>query len=480
MPRTSPRRLFLYLLCLASGLVLAANVHHALFTSLPLHQPVEHTTRQDGVPQQAATFRPPAAPQAKKEQKKNQRSDPPVYPDRPWYMVGGAVLPKPPQNNHSQLLFPEETPSDRIPEQLMFIPPTGVLPPDPSDPASPLKKILLWNGASSWGGIRPGRGELLKQQCPVSTCVITTNRGEAEESDLILFKDHFSAPTHRRREEQVWLLYLLECPLHTQVFSSNQRSMFNWTATYRSDSTIVAPYERWQYHHPSTYSMPLQKNYAANKTKQVAWFVSNCGARNGRLQYAQELAKYIGVDIYGACGSLRCPRTSRCFSMLDTDYKFYLAFENSNCKDYITEKFFVNGLGHDVLPIVMGARPEDYARSAPHHSYIHVDEFSGPKALAEYLLKLDKDDEAYNQYFKWKGTGEFINTRFFCRVCALMHNTQERPVESRHYSDINQWWRGEGTCSNSGWRKEQIIEEKKEKIEEDEEEDAIKEKGAEN
>ena len=36
---------------------------------------------------------------------------------------------------------------------------------------------------------------------------------------------------------------------------------------------------------------------------------------------------------------------SRCFRMLDTDYKFYLAFENSNCKDYITEKFFVNGLG---------------------------------------------------------------------------------------------------------------------------------------
>ena len=69
--------------------------------------------------------------------------------------------------------------------------------------------------------------------------------------------------------------------------------------------------------------------------------------RNGRLQYAQELAQYIGVDIYGACGSLRCPRTSggTCFDMLDTKYNFYLAFENSNCQDYITEKFFVNGLG---------------------------------------------------------------------------------------------------------------------------------------
>ena len=36
-------------------------------------------------------------------------------------------------------------------------------------------------------------------------------------------------------------------------------------------------------------------NLAANKTKAVAWFVSNCGARNGRLAYAKELQKYIQV-----------------------------------------------------------------------------------------------------------------------------------------------------------------------------------------
>ena len=39
-----------------------------------------------------------------------------------------------------------------------------------------------------------------------------------------------------------------------------------------------------------------------------------------------------------------------------------------------------------------------------HIDHDQQDEFSGPKALAEYLLKLDKDDEAYNQYFKWKVT----------------------------------------------------------------------------
>ena len=50
----------------------------------------------------------------------------------------------------------------------------------------------------------------------------------------------------------------------------------------------------------------------------------------------------------------------------------------------------------------MGARPEDYERSAPFHSYIHVDDFEGPEELAQYLHKLDQDDDLYNEYFQWK------------------------------------------------------------------------------
>ena len=48
----------------------------------------------------------------------------------------------------------------------------------------------------------------------------------------------------------------------------------------------------------------------------------------------------------------------------------------------------------------MGARPEEYARVAPHKSFIHVDQFEGPKELAEFLLELDKDDDKYNSYFQ--------------------------------------------------------------------------------
>ena len=57
---------------------------------------------------------------------------------------------------------------------------------------------------------------------------------------------------------------------------------------------------------------------------------------------------------------------------------------------------------HDIVPIVMGARPEDYERSAPYYSFIHVDDFEDAKDLAKYLHKLDEDDELYNEYFKWK------------------------------------------------------------------------------
>ena len=94
-----------------------------------------------------------------------------------------------------------------------------------------------------------------------------------------------------------------------------------------------------------------------------------------------------------------------------------------------------------------------YYRVAPEKSFLHVDDFEDAEALANYLNKLDKDDDLYNEYFKWKGTGEMINTKFFCRMCALLHDTRSRSEEVRSYHDINNWWRGKGTCINGSWKK---------------------------
>ena len=97
----------------------------------------------------------------------------------------------------------------------------------------------------------------------------------------------------------------------------------------------------------------------------------------------------------------------------------------------------------------MGAAPEDYKRAAPPHSYIHVEDFDSPKELAEYLIKLDQNDDLYNEYFRWKGTGSNINTFFWCRVCAMLH----APRESHSYRDLEKWWRGPEVCIGSDkWR----------------------------
>ncbi|XP_026474909.1 glycoprotein 3-alpha-L-fucosyltransferase A [Ctenocephalides felis] len=362
-------------------------------------------------------------------------------------MSGGSVRPVSRRISRKKRrltrLFPSQDSSDRITNQLMHVPDT--YDPDGED----LKTILLYNGAGAWN-VQLGREQFLQARCPVDRCRLSVNRDKAQQADAILYKDHFTHPGFRRSPEQIWIMYFLECPYHTQHI--NFPDVFNWTATYRYDSDIVAPYEHWEYYDPRVKQVKhMERNYAAIKTKAVAWFVSNCGARNGRLQYAHELQKYIQVDIYGACGTMKCSRANaeRCFELLDRDYKFYLAFENSNCKDYITEKFFVNGLGRDILPIVMGARPEDYERAAPMHSYIHVDDFEGPRQLAEYLHRLDRDDAMYNEYFRWKGTGELINTYFWCRMCAMLH---AEPRQYKSYSDINDWWRGRGICTLNSWR----------------------------
>jgi len=85
---------------------------------------------------------------------------------------------------------------------------------------------------------------------------------------------------------------------------------------------------------------------------QVATLVSNCNPSNNRRTYTAELEKHISVHVYGNCGKHQCPSSlakitpdgGLCGEWVADRYKFYLSFENSNCKDYITEKLMMNGL----------------------------------------------------------------------------------------------------------------------------------------
>lgn len=233
---------------------------------------------------------------------------------------------------------------DRILAQLKYKP-NVVEEREISGQTIPVKTILLYNGYKDWG-VKPGRQSFIEQNCPVSACSITDSRRQAATADAILFRQDPRFPPYRRPPNQIWILYLLEAPYFTpNLWKFNGH--FNWTASYRHDSDIVAPYEKFVKFDTQVlkYRSKPSKNFAAGKTKKVAWFVSNCQASNSRLEYAKALSKYIEVDIYGKCGDKQCPRgKGSCSEMLNKDYKFYLAFENSNCRDYITEKFFFTGL----------------------------------------------------------------------------------------------------------------------------------------
>ena len=149
---------------------------------------------------------------------------------------------------------------------------------------------------------------------------------------VAIFCDEISIPSlqiYKRPKDQIWILYVLESPNYTADYSLANGKV-NWTATYRQDSELVTPYEKFVLYDSKVRTKRQSVNYAANKKKKVAWFVSNCQTANNRMDYAQELAKYIDVDIFGGCGQNKCDkRSKKCQDILQRDYKFYLSFEVS-------------------------------------------------------------------------------------------------------------------------------------------------------
>ena len=92
-----------------------------------------------------------------------------------------------------------------------------------------------------------------------------------------------------------------------------------------------------------------------------------------------------------------------------------------------------------MIPIVMGARPEDYAALAPSGSYIDVRSFSGPQELAQYLKVLAADPKLYKKYFEWKKAWSPIDVRYWCRLCMMLHLRDEIGYFT-WYEDYHKWW----------------------------------------
>ena len=99
-----------------------------------------------------------------------------------------------------------------------------------------------------------------------------------------------------------------------------------------------------------------------------------------------------------------------------------------------------------VIPVVYGS--EDVHKLAPPHSYIDARDFKSPKHLAKYLIHLDRNDEEYMSYFKWKQhfkitRGDVGLTKVFCQYCQyLLEDNGPRIV-----SNFTKWFFKDSECT---------------------------------
>ncbi|XP_055342598.1 alpha-(1,3)-fucosyltransferase C-like [Paramacrobiotus metropolitanus] len=290
------------------------------------------------------------------------------------------------------------------------------------------------------------------ERCPYSNCLVTSDRSRYLDSAAIVFhiRDFYWAdiPPHRLLQ-QYYLFYGLESPVHTIGDVDRLRDFFNLTFTYRLDSDVVTD-SYFQHFHPSVLNDQQLDELLAKKTGFAVTFVSNCGLIPSRRDvYTKELGRHVQVDVYGKCGTKQCSTdTPEICDQFVTTYKFYLAFENSICKDYVTEKIH-RAFNYGAVPVVYGGA--NYSAIFPKNSFINVLDFANPKAVADYLTFLDKNPSEYRRYFHWRmnpATSRLAgnltaDNLSWCKICQILNT---RKPQRKTITDLGRWWRELGWC----------------------------------
>ncbi|KAI6196041.1 Glyco-tran-10-N domain-containing protein [Aphelenchoides besseyi] len=323
--------------------------------------------------------------------------------------------------------------------------------------------VLFWTKVFS---VKPP----LDEYCSLETvCKFTTDRSTFENADAVIFHAHDiklnDLPGGPANARQKFVFYSQEAFPSLDVESQRKwwRSnlKFHWIMAYMSNSHIPTPYGGF-YVDPET-AKARQFNPIANfnqstvtsekRTRGAVWFVSNCNSKE-RLEVAKELSKYMTVDVGGKCAfneSARdlCPRSTDCNKLI-SGYYFYLAFENSNCEEYITEKF-VSLLQLPVVPIVM--KRSVYAKLLPSNAFVAVDDFNSAKDLADHLTFLMDHPNEYFKLIQWRNewaTAKWNADGYRLGICGLCERLQkEIDVKSKPIDDLKSWYRSNSPCTAS-------------------------------
>ncbi|CAH1799921.1 unnamed protein product, partial [Owenia fusiformis] len=278
---------------------------------------------------------------------------------------------------------------------------------------------------------------LCLQLCPEYKCTLTSNKTLYNESDAVIFHRIGLGNTPPiKHPHQAWIFFLMESPSNYPHIPSNYNDKFNWTATFMRVSDVHVPYSVTRKLPEINQTALKNQDFYAGKEKKIIWAVSNCRTIGGREKVVEALKK-LGwqVDIYGACGSKKCPRGSECEKTIGKTYMFYLAFENTLCEDYITEKPGNAIIRWEIIPITYGYG--NYTAHLPPNSFINVNSFQTVSDLSKHLNKVAESRDLYNSYFEWRKTHSYLpsNSYWACDICKKLHNNHYN-----YYKDMEKWW----------------------------------------
>ncbi|KAK2153617.1 hypothetical protein LSH36_291g05006 [Paralvinella palmiformis] len=329
------------------------------------------------------------------------------------------------------------------------------------------KLILAWGSFQHTNGFGYGK-DTFKKKCGSDRCELIADMRRLSEVDSVVFYVHGiisskiipydikvtqleQAPGYpvRLNNEQIFVFFHIEPPTkNRRIPLTHLNDYFNLTMSYlfNTDNDII-----WRYSLTNVGKIldyDDQVKLVKAKTKLVAWVVSNCQKPHSiRNRYVKLLSKHIPVDIYGKCAT-PCNDSwpsMDCFRNIEKQYKFYLAFENSLCVDYITEKAY-RTLAMYMVPVVLNGGDND--KLLPPYSYIDVSHFRSPRHLADYLKRLDSNDEEYMEYFEWKKhyKPKRGQKHPFCRLCDILHN---KDYKYKTYFKPAQYWNESKYCKTT-------------------------------
>lgn len=315
--------------------------------------------------------------------------------------------------------------------------------------------------------VRPAFKYLRQVGCPVQNCLITRNSQRLtyiKDFDVLLFVgeddvvDYVQRVEMTRTPKQIYAMILAEPP-HLVPTLTALNDKINWTISYRADAEVKFTYgsafdrdskeevtrnSMWRGFDSNKVSSFVRNSempkIVYRKQKMIAWFVSNCNmVQSRRMELAQAINRYIPVDMYGDCGKLKCQRgDAKCQEMLEEDYLFYLSFENSLCKDYITEKTF-HVMSRTIIPVIYSAA--DVSQLLPPKSYINVEDYETVEDLTDYLVFLAGNREEYLKFFWWKEFYVIKELHYACYLCKRLNEMGEGKKEVRSYANVDEWFK---------------------------------------